>query len=724
MTDWETNYQPENHIFLQPHRTSTPKPASKGGFPPRDCHAKDISPIIDEKFDETISTTESKAIQDNMAYYVLDLRVTKEHPSVEAIVKKFNGKILSELSESELLVTSSIADLKSAKEALKYKTFRKNLFNIHCLTINDVKDPELKFESEKKILTIYLVPNLGIEKANEYLEKIRQYLTSRDIALTSIFLNKTTGDASIDVLVEENQLNDLMNNFGFIFKAHETIHVQDTHPTNQIETRAIINERLFNTTEIATLPLICLLDTGVTPISSLQRLIVERQVEPPFINRDDLDNHGTSVASLAVYGDNVDQIGYPKARIISHKIMERKKGANLTTALDNAINRYSCCKIFNCSVNYTASNLGLKLVTRNIDKLTQTSNSIVVFSAGNIEPTEIESAISNGAQYPDYINEATVTHPSDALSVLCVGAYSKFGEANSSIAPAGAPAPFTPFGTNLKELKNSPKPELAEHGGNMCICRDRLIDNGRYNCEKVGIDVFSNNGSKIKQMGTSFAAPLISLEAAELWQHFPQIKNAETIKALLLSTCEPTRMHSKYAGLGVPNRDEMFTSRHGVVRVIFEGTLPLVSTIEREIPTEELKVYIPADITSIELFLVHSDNYSLSPFPKLNTYLSMEVEKPGKGGVVDPTFGKSMPKTHVKHLIYNYDRNVKGDWFFRIIPHAIGISTAERKKVTVRYGAVIKLKTKRARSGVGESVMQGLTRGQEISFENTFGREE
>jgi len=50
MADWETNYQPENHIFLQPHRTSTPKPVSKGGFPPHDCHANDFAPIIEEVF--------------------------------------------------------------------------------------------------------------------------------------------------------------------------------------------------------------------------------------------------------------------------------------------------------------------------------------------------------------------------------------------------------------------------------------------------------------------------------------------------------------------------------------------------------------------------------------------------------------------------------------------------------------------------------------------------
>ncbi|XHH10242.1 MAG: S8 family serine peptidase [Candidatus Bathyarchaeia archaeon] len=721
----ETDYLPENHLFLHPTKVLIPKPVSRGGYPPPDCHINDKAPIIENQFDKTISAVESKVASDNAAYYIIDLRVPKEHPNVEFMLKKFNATILSELGASELLVTSSISDLKSAKNALELRTFRKNLFNIHDLRVNDVIDPDLNYQDEcGKNLTIYLVPNLGVEKAKFYIEQIKHHLNIRDIPISSIFINNTTGDATLDVIVKARQLNELVYSFGFIFKVHESLQVQCNPSTSEVGNAELIAEKRFEKTDVASLPKICLLDTGITPVNGLKRFILQRTVEPPFTDLDDLDDHGTAVASLAVYGDNIAQMCEPKACVISHKIMENKKGANLTGALKNAISLYKNCNVFNCSVNHNATKLGSVLTTRSINNIAQESNKIIVFSSGNIDPEDVENSILSGSNYPNYIMAASVSHPSDAPSVLCVGAYSVFSDPPNSIAPEDAPAPFTLYGSNLKELKDCPKPELVEHGGNLCICKNQMGAK-RYHCDKVGINVVSNSGRKVRKMGTSFSAPLVSLHSALLWDYFGHhVKNSETIKALLLSTCQPTQYFSRFTGLGVPDKNEMFTSSYGTIRVVFEGSLQLIDTKTNKIPTEELKVFVPGDVASIELFLTHSDNYALSFYPKLNTYLDVEVEKPGKDGIVAPTIGKSKSKTHVKHLVYNYEKNVKGDWFFRIIPHAIGISTAQRKNVVIRYGAVIKMTTKNARSGVGESILQGLNRGQEAIIGDKLGQVE
>jgi hypothetical protein len=204
-----------------------------------------------------------------------------------------------------------------------------------------------------------------------------------------------------------------------------------------------------------------------------------------------------------------------------------------------------------------------------------------------------------------------------------------------------------------------------------------------------------------------------------LWDKFShQIKNSETVKALLLSTCRPTRNHPRFVGFGIPNEDELFFSRFGVVRIVFEGVLPLSGKALGAdiIPADEVKVFVPADVATIEVFLVHSDNYRLSPFPRLNTYLGLAVEKPGKRGKVRPSFGMPSSQTHVKHLVYRYKRNVKGDWFFRIIPHGIGIPVRERENVTIRYGGVIKLIAKEARFRLGDSIVRGLRRGGNIQI--------
>jgi hypothetical protein len=705
--------QGEPHIFIEPSRTYSRKPSHKGGYVPSEFHANEKELPIESQFDKTLSAIEAKKPADNSAYYILDLKVSTKHPVTLAVVKRFNARILSELSESEVLVTSSVDQLRSAKEALKVKSFRNNLFNIHELVISDIVDPDLNFkDSSEKNLTIYLMPNLGLEKAKEYVEQVKRHLAQLNVPIKGLFINQDTGDAYIDARVREEQLNNLVNSFGFIFKAHETIHAQSFEPTNQVTVNSDPQRKLSSEQNYVALPKICLLDTGVSLVPPIINLIADRYVEPPFTDLNDLDNHGTSVASLAIYGDTISNPILPRARVISHKIMHNKQSVNIVTALANAIQMHIDCKTFSCSVNYTATKLALKLATRTIDRLAQTTNSLVVFSAGNIDVDDVKNSISQGSSYPDYINEAAVFHPSDAPSVFSVGAYSKYSNQNS-IAPPDAPAPFTRFGTNLKELKNCPKPELVEHGGNACIV------NGAYDCTNIGIPVISNNGSIVEGIGTSFSAPLVSSHLARLWDKYrSQVKNSETLKAILLSTCKLTQNHPRYVGLGAPNENELFSSRFGVVRIIFEGNLPLVGSAggASVIPTDEIKVFVPADVTSIELFLVHTDNYNLSPFPKLNSYLSVEVEKPGKGGSVNPSFGLPSAQTHVKHLIYRYKRNIKGDWFFRIIPHAIGISTSQRANVSIRYGGVIKLITKKPRFGLSQSVISGLRRGGNIKI--------
>lgn len=667
---------------------------------------------IESQFDKTLSAIESKKPSDNSAYYILDLKVSARHPVTSAVVKRFNARILSELSENEVLVTSSVDQLRSAKEALKVKSFRNNLFNIHELVISDIVDPDLSFkDSNEKNLTIYLMPNLGLEKSKEYVEQVKLLLVQLNVPIKGFFINQDTGDAYIDTIVREDQLHKLVDSFGFIFKAHETIRAQGFEPTNQVAISSDAKKNDCSQQNYSGLPKICLLDTGVSLVPSIANLIAGRYVEPPFTDLNDLDNHGTSVASLAIYGDTIANPSLPRTRVISHKIMHNKQSVNIVTALANAMQMNKDCKIFSCSVNYTATKLALKLATRTIDRLSQATNSLVIFSAGNIDVDDVKDAISQGSNYPDYINEAAVFHPSDAPSVFSVGAYSKFS--NHSIAPADAPAPFTRFGTNLKELKNCPKPELVEHGGNASIL------NGAYDCTNVGISVVSNNGSISEGIGTSFSAPLVSSHLARLWDKYcNQVRNSETTKAILLSTCKLTQNHPRFVGLGAPNENELFSSRFGVVRIIFEGILPLVGAAggSSVIPTDEIKVFVPADVATIELFLVHTDNYNLSPFPKLNSYLSVEVEKPGKGGSVNPSFGLSSAQTHVKHLIYRYKRNIKGDWFFRIIPHAIGISTVQRANVSIRYGGVIKLITKKPRFGLSQSVISGLRRGGNIKI--------
>lgn len=726
LSDSSDRHRGEPHIFLEPNRIYVSKPEHPGGFPPTYYHFGEEAPSLKRQVDETIIGIESKELGDESAYYVLDMRISSGHPIVSRIIKKLNAEVLAELDENQILVTSSLSDLKAAKPSiLGLKTIKNNLFSIHQLRLKDIIDPELKTGSleyiEPKTLTFHLVPNIGARKARNYASQISDYLKSINVPIQTQWINSETGDSLLSAQVTRSQLFNLIKKSSFIFKVHERITIHTIKPMTQEVSPKDIQVEETDEDQIENMPKICIVDTGVNQIPELRGLIIDRVAEAPITTLDDLNNHGTLVASLAVYGDTITYRFTsltPLARVISHKVKSPTHSAEISSSLSHAINLNPDCKTFSCSLCFEGTRLAFRLTTERINKIAQASNRAVVFSAGNIDCDDLDSIISAGVRYPDYLAEAPVSHPSDAPFVFSVGACTKHG-LPTSFAPADAPSPFTRFGTTLRELKECPKPELVEHGGNLCY------EENEWKCSGVGVKTFSNTGNIVEQIGTSLAAPLVAQHIARIWNHFgSRIGNVETVKAILLSTCKPTLNHPRYVGFGEPSEDELFFSKQGVARIVFEGSLPLTGTARgtRVIPADEIKVFVPADIGKIEIFLVHSDNYRFNTLPRLNTLINILAEKPGKMGSVKPRFGRPSSQTHVKYLLYEYKRNIKGDWFFRFLPAGIRMPAREREDVMIRYGGVIKMTAKKPRSGVSQSVVRGLERGRIIQIPLTFSK--
>jgi hypothetical protein len=115
-------------------------------------------------------------------------------------------------------------------------------------------------------------------------------------------------------------------------------------------------------------------------------------------------------------------------------------------------------------------------------------------------------------------------------------------------------------------------------------------------------------------------------------------------------------------------------------------------------PASKISVYVPAGVDNIELVLVHSDDYSFQVDPGLYTYIEVVPEKPARESPPPPDRGELRGREHVKKLVWNYEKAVRGFWFFTLVPHHIGIPNSLREGVTLRYGGVLKLTTNRPRS--------------------------
>jgi len=77
-------------------------------------------------------------------------------------------------------------------------------------------------------------------------------------------------------------------------------------------------------------------------------------------------------------------------------------------------------QIGSCTSGYESTRLRFRITTKKIDNIAQRSNSFIVFSSGNIELDDGKTALSEGAIYPDYLNQVPVLHPSDEIGHFCL----------------------------------------------------------------------------------------------------------------------------------------------------------------------------------------------------------------------------------------------------------------------------------------------------------------
>lgn len=359
--------------------------------------------------------------------------------------------------------------------------------------------------------------------------------------------------------------------------------------------------------------------------------------------------------------------------------------SNLFGAVARAIMTYRHkVRIFTCSVTFRDDDDALNFESWKIDRLAQASNACIIFSSGNIHGPDFRRFNSLGLNYPTYLDQAPVMPPSNSPSVLCVGSYTLKSCGRSSIAPADSPSPFNRYRTFSRLMGGCVKPEVVEHGGNL---------DSTYGCDGIGVDTYTSEGLPTQRTGTSFSTPKIAGHISEIVQKYgSKIQNAETLKAILISSCSPTANYPRYVGFGKPDSIGMLNSNDQSAKIIFEGEIRLCNTqLKKNVPANRIEVYIPGEVDRIELFLVHTDNYTIPSQLGLYTYLEVVPEKPARNTTPPPDIGDLSSKVHVKKLVWNYQKGVRGVWFFTLVPHHIGIPFDQRENVIIRYGGVIKL---------------------------------
>lgn len=372
------------------------------------------------------------------------------------------------------------------------------------------------------------------------------------------------------------------------------------------------------------------IDDGIVAHPLLEGLVASRRSFPPDHDWQQIGQHGTMVAGLALFGEFEPSLreGTPlRPRGVVHqaRVLEPDPVIPRATrfapslpvhqAIEQAIETLhgeEGVRVFNLSVNDPDAYSGphVALLTERLDELIRELDIVVVVSAGNHgvdgRNGQMASGHHAGDGYPLYLMHpnARIAEPATAALALTVGALSHLdapqtrrGEARVGDQAIAAPLEVAPFSRTGPGTFKGVKPEVVEVGGNWVITDTNAVDT-----ENAGVGVITLGVNQTGRLfsvatGTSFAAPRVARLAAAIWAAYPEA-SANLVRALVgISARVPDAVTNQFrdpderlraAGYGQPRHELATTSGGPRVVMVFDGELPTDTAAIHPIPIPEV----------------------------------------------------------------------------------------------------------------------------------------
>lgn len=660
-------------------------------------------PITDQDFinkiNSVIDITSTKLNSKIITYFLIELTIPYYNKSVMFMLKKLNLQLKSVMSDFSILVSTEPEKLSNY---IKRKKLHKGVLNV----IKDIKQLESSMKISKSLqkimredvdkkkainILIRLLNKLDQEEQETCLRNLSALLYSEQ-SLTLHKKSKTINCICSTALIPK------IADLPFIKLISESPKIQRLPSKEDELVLYMPNEVVFKEEE-STLPPICIIDSGISPI--LERFTLARERQFNFFSLEENIPHGTSVASIAIFGEDLlegKNILKSKTKVISFKIDDEEyppENINLEEAIMEAVSKYKDkTKIFNLSYNYDLiSNELRREMMKRIDHFVQKENIILVNSVGNIS---LDKAYHLKENYPKYLTQNNIFCPSEGRNIFSVGSIAlSSNESNikySAHTRIGIPPDYQDEESDKYEFF---KPEIHTYGGDSFpddITRSNKIT------ANTGFPVISTDGKVIYDLGTSYSAPLISLCFARLYAKFGNIlKNSETYKAMLIN-------QSKYSNCeGFTTFNLLDTKEVGncndAIYLSFEGESTPHEKAENKkrsqvIKCKSIKFYVPKEAESIDAVIVHSNNYEDQELNKYKTKIILKFVKPN-GVVCKKEYGNVGRNSAITYGKYNFKRDYEGEWIAEAHIETAGIPPELFNTIKVRFGISVKVNLKR-----------------------------
>ena len=420
------------------------------------------------------------------------------------------------------------------------------------------------------------------------------------------------------------------------------------------------------------LPIVAVLDSGVIFPEALSALLTHQWIAPNSNGGD--GDHGTKVASRVAFKYINQQLPAvtitPRARIIDCNILDGSVPVNIfIQRIQAAVNEFSdIAKIYNLSANANSPIEGdeMSIVGYELDALQLRKDVQFIVSAGNHDLWKTESSLEDILDDDD----SRIAAPADSMLSVAVGSIIGF-DYKDSLSATNEVAPYSRRGPGFKGFS---KPDLSAYAGTIAVnAGEPYVPSDSYSL------LMSKEGKLVPDAGTSFSAPVVAGDFAEILEIVPD-RNVLLAKALLYHNAMPvwdedsmteeelTFAHNVY-GRGISNVDESKFSSPSRVTFVRTGTLNRTTK-------ERVSIYMPPILAAQvgrNVAKVSVTCLSMPPVDRtkgteyLGAYIRASLKKSHPDGItlrpVQQDFKEGRQKWDVCHQFSKlFSRFDAGDW--------------------------------------------------------------
>lgn len=326
-------------------------------------------------------------------------------------------------------------------------------------------------------------------------------------------------------------------------------------------------------------PVVAVVDTGVNPdVKQIEPWVYKRERE--VVKAEENTYHGTFVAGLIVWGKQLNpklkEVDDKLCRVLDIHVLPNTDPAHgrlnvltepeLIYSLEKFLLRYSNeIKVWNLSLGTNEiCDLGkFSDFAIQLDELQERFNVSFVIASGNC-------SISSLLPYPrnkSALEIGRIAAPADSVLGISVGSISQIDHPAAGTR-YGEPSPFSRNGPGPNHIV---KPDFVHYGGNIDV-------DSSY---PLGITSISGENNIGDNIGTSFAAPLVSRKLAYIYDQITPTPSPILARALLTHSARDIRTMGRvkdddnlYLGFGTPtNVDTTLQCEPWFTTLVFEESL-------------------------------------------------------------------------------------------------------------------------------------------------------